>query len=513
MNVEELVSALTLEEKAGLCSGADFWHTKAVERLGIPAIKVSDGPHGLRTQKEGSTDPNDAIEAVCFPAGCAAAASFDPALTRRMGAALGREARASGVQVLLGPAVNIKRSPLCGRNFEYYSEDPYLAGELAAGFIQGVQSEGVGTSIKHFAANSQETRRLSADSRVDERTLHEIYLPAFETAVKKARPWTVMCSYNRVNGDYASENKPLLTDILRDDWGFGGFVMSDWGAVNDRVKGVAAGLELEMPGSGGVYDRKIIEAVQNGTLDIGVLDKAVARILNIVLRAADLAKLPAVFDHAADHKLAVELAKQSAVLLRNLGALPLHKGQKVAYIGAFADHPRYQGGGSSHVNTTAISAMDAAIMNDRRVSYIEGFPADRDQRDEAEFLRAVTAAEAAGCIRIYAGLAETVVGRTLLLIGEHGICLTHLFELRLSGFIAGVAVRVVLHGKATIRFLDLVLRCPALDAEHLIVVLFSHGLLLVFRMNETLIRFLYVEKEPLDRIPPLLRQASSFESA
>ena len=407
MNVEELVSALTLEEKAGLCSGADFWHTKAVERLGIPAIKVSDGPHGLRTQKEGSTDPNDAIEAVCFPAGCAAAASFDPALTRRMGAALGREARASGVQVLLGPAVNIKRSPLCGRNFEYYSEDPYLAGELAAGFIRGVQSEGVGTSIKHFAANSQETRRLSADSRVDERTLHEIYLPAFETAVKKARPWTVMCSYNRVNGDYASESKPLLTDILRDDWGFDGFVMSDWGAVNDRIKGVAAGLELEMPGSGGVYDRKIIEAVQNGTLDIGVLDKAVARILNIVLRAADLAKLPAVFDHAADHKLAVELAKQSAVLLRNLGALPLHKGQKVAYIGAFADHPRYQGGGSSHVNTTAISAMDAAIMNDRSVSYIEGFPADRDQRDEAEFLRAVTAAEAADVAVIFAGLPDS----------------------------------------------------------------------------------------------------------
>ena len=216
-----------------------------------------------------------------------------------------------------------------------------------------------------------------------------------------------MCSYNRVNGDYASENKPLLTDILRDDWGFDGFVMSDWGAVNDRVKGVAAGLDLEMPGSGGVYDRKIIEAVQNGTLDIGVLDKAVARILNIVLRAADLAKLPAVFDHAADHKLAVELAKQSAVLLRNLGALPLHKGQKVAYIGAFADHPRYQGGGSSHVNTTAISAMDAAIMNNRSVSYIEGFPADRDQRDEAEFLRAVTAAEAADVAVIFAGLPDS----------------------------------------------------------------------------------------------------------
>ena len=267
MTVQELVASLTLEEKAGLCSGADFWHTKAVERLGIPAIKVSDGPHGLRTQKEGSANPNDSIEAVCFPAGCATAASFDPALTRRMGAALGREARASGVQILLGPAVNIKRSPLCGRNFEYYSEDPYLAGELAAGFIDGVQGEGVGTSIKHFAANDQETRRLSCNSRIDERTLHEIYLPAFETAVKKAQPWTVMCSYNRVNGTYASENEFLLTDMLRNAWGFDGFVMSDWGAVNDRVKGVAAGLELEMPGSGGVNDRKLVAAVQAGTLD------------------------------------------------------------------------------------------------------------------------------------------------------------------------------------------------------------------------------------------------------
>ena len=405
--VQELVAALTLEEKAGLCSGADFWHTKAVARLGIPAIKVSDGPHGLRTQREGSTDPNDSIEAVCFPAGCAAAASFDPALTRRMGAALGREARANGVQILLGPAVNIKRSPLCGRNFEYYSEDPYLAGELAAGFINGVQSEGVGTSIKHFAANDQETRRLSVNSRVDERTLQEIYLPAFETAVKKARPWTVMCSYNRLNGAYASENKPLLTDILRGAWGFDGFVMSDWGAVNDRVKGIAAGLELEMPGSQGVNDRRLIDAVRSGALDEAVLDRAVTRILNIVLLAADLAQRPAAFDRAAHHRLAAELAAQSGVLLRNLGALPLHRGQKVVYIGAYADRPRYQGGGSSHVNTTAVSALDAALLHDRMVQYVEGFPADRDQRDETEFLRAVTAAEAADVAVIFAGLPDS----------------------------------------------------------------------------------------------------------
>ena len=309
--VEELVRSLTLEEKAGLCSGEDFWHTKAVERLGIPAMMVSDGPHGLRTQKPGSNSPNDSIEAVCYPAGCAAAASFDPTLTRRMGAALGREARAVGVGVVLGPAINIKRSPLCGRNFEYYSEDPFLAGELAAGFIQGVQSEGVGACPKHFAANSQETRRMTADSRMDERTLHEMYLPAFEAAVRDGQPWTLMCSYNRVNGTYASENRLLLNDILREQWGFTGFTMSDWGAVNDRVRGVAAGLDLEMSCSGGVNHAKLVEAVRSGALDEAVLDKAVARILNIVLRAADLAKTPAVFDKAADHALAVELAKEA----------------------------------------------------------------------------------------------------------------------------------------------------------------------------------------------------------
>ena len=405
--IEELVSALTLEEKAGLCSGQDFWRTKAVERLGIPALMVSDGPHGLRTQKPGSDNPNDSIEAVCYPAGCAAAASFDPTLTRRMGAALGREARAVGVGVVLGPAINIKRSPLCGRNFEYYSEDPFLAGELAAGFIQGVQSEGVGACPKHFAANSQETRRMTADSRMDERTLHEIYLPAFEAAVRDGQPWTLMCSYNRVNGTYASENRLLLDDILRGQWGFTGFTMSDWGAVNDRVRGVAAGLDLEMPGSGGVNDRKLVEAVRSGALDEAVLDKAVTRILNIVLRAADLAKTPAVFDRTADHALAVQLAKESGVLLQNLGALPLREGQRVAYIGAFAETPRYQGGGSSHVNTrAAIGALEAARRKNRMVSYVEGFPADRDQRDEEEFLRAVTAAEEADVAVIFAGLPE-----------------------------------------------------------------------------------------------------------
>ena len=336
-NIPELVAQLTLEEKAGLCSGADFWHTKTVERLGIPTLMVSDGPHGLRTQDPERDDPNHSRKAVCFPAGCSAAASFDPDLARREGAAIGREARAFGVGVVLGPAINIKRSPLCGRNFEYYSEDPVLAGELAAGYINGVQSQGVGTSIKHFAANSQEYRRMSASSDMTERTLREIYLPAFETAVKKSQPWTVMCSYNRVNDVFASESRMLLTDILRTEWNFKGFVMSDWGAVADRVKGVAAGLDLEMPGSGGVNDAmaldgdgktqpltewstygeweadpfgaKIVAAVKAGTLSEAALNKAVIRILNIVFRAADEAAAPAPeLDLKGDHTIAAELA-------------------------------------------------------------------------------------------------------------------------------------------------------------------------------------------------------------
>ena len=408
-NIPELVKQLTLEEKAGLCSGADFWHTKAVERLGIPAMMVSDGPHGLRTQDMTQENHDASIKAVCFPTGCATAASFDPALLRREGAAIGREARAVGVGVVLGPAVNIKRSPLCGRNFEYFSEDPYLAGELAAAFIDGVQSQGVGTSIKHFAANNQEYRRMSASSDMTEQTLREIYLPAFETAVKKSHPWTVMCSYNRINGVYASENQKLLTEILRDEWGFDGFVMSDWGAVADRVKGVAAGLELEMPGSGGVNDAKIVAAVEDGTLPEETLDKAVTRILNIVFRAADTAAAPRPeLDLAGDHKIAAGLARECAVLLQNKGALPLRRGSRVGYIGGFAEHPRYQGGGSSHINVVAAdSALDAARRHSRHVRYVEGFPADRDQRDEQAFLAAVEAAAAADTAVIFAGLPES----------------------------------------------------------------------------------------------------------
>ena len=269
MDVKAIVSQMTLEEKAGLCSGLDFWHTKPVERLGVPATMVSDGPHGLRKQdqKADHLGVNDSIKAVCMPAACATAASFDRELIHKMGQAIGDSCQHEELSVVLGPAVNIKRSPLCGRNFEYFSEDPYLAGEMSASYINGVQSRNVGTSIKHFAANSQEHRRMSSSSNADERTLREIYFPAFETSVKKAQPWTVMCSYNRINGVYASENPWLLTEVLRNEWGFEGYVMSDWGAVSDRVAGVAAGLDLEMPSSGGINDRKIVEAVRSGKLD------------------------------------------------------------------------------------------------------------------------------------------------------------------------------------------------------------------------------------------------------
>ena len=319
MDIKALIAQMTLEEKAGLCSGADFWHTKAVERLGIPASMVSDGPHGLRKQDElvDHLGVNDSIKAVCFPAACATAASFDRALLERMGEAIGDSCQHEKLSVVLGPAVNIKRSPLCGRNFEYFSEDPYLAGEMAAAFIHGVQSRNVGTSIKHFAANSQEHRRMSSSAEVDERTLREIYLPAFETAVKREQPWTVMCSYNRLNGVYASEHPWLLTEVLRNEWGFEGYVVSDWGAVADRVKGLAAGLDLEMPSSNGFNDRKIVEAVREGRLDEAVVDRAVERILSIVYRYVENAKPDTPWDKEAQHSLAAQIAAECMVLLKN----------------------------------------------------------------------------------------------------------------------------------------------------------------------------------------------------
>ena len=282
----EIARSMTLEEKAKLISGLDFWNTKGLAEYGIPSIMLSDGPHGLRKQ-ENTKGYHQGASAVCFPAGCAAASSFDRELLARLGKTLACECQALDVGVILGPAVNIKRSPLCGRNFEYYSEDPLLAGELAASFITAVQSEGVGTSLKHFAVNSQEEGRMTSTSEIEERTLREIYLPAFEIAVKKAKPWSVMCSYNRINGIYASSNKVLLSDILRDEWGFEGAVVSDWGACAGRVDDLRAGMDLEMPGSGGMNDRLVVKAVREGTLDEKVLDAAVANVISLVSKAAE----------------------------------------------------------------------------------------------------------------------------------------------------------------------------------------------------------------------------------
>ena len=389
-NVEEILAQMTLKEKAALCSGQDFWHITGVPRLGIAPAMVSDGPHGLRKQDEAADHlgVNDSIKAVCFPAGCATACSFDQDLIYNLGKTLGKECRAEHVSILLGPAMNIKRSPLCGRNFEYYSEDPYLAGKMASSFIQGVQSEGVGTSPKHFAANNQEYRRMSSSSNLSERTLREIYLAGFETAVKEAAPWSIMCSYNRINGVYASENPKLLTDILRKEWGFDGFVMSDWGAVNEKIKEVKAGLELEMPGPCEDSVQQVMEAVKNGTLGEETLNEAVRRILKILLKETPDAQ-DVVFDREQDHALAAHMEAECAVLLKNNGVLPLARDSRIVYIGEFAQKPRYQGGGSSHINATRVTS--AAEIAPAQTTYVKGFEVEQDAPVQQEIEKAVKA--------------------------------------------------------------------------------------------------------------------------
>lgn len=407
-DIRNLIAQMTLEEKAGLCSGADFWHTKVVERLGIPSTMVSDGPHGLRKQDQESDHLgiNDSIKAVCYPAASATAASFDPELIEKMGEALGDACQHEKLSVLLGPAVNIKRSPLCGRNFEYFSEDPYLTGVMATALIKGIQSRNVGTSIKHFALNNQEHRRMSSSSDCDERTIREIYFPAFEMAVKEAQPWTVMCSYNRINGVYASENPWLLTDVLRGEWGFEGYVMSDWGAVSNRVAGVAAGLDLEMPASGGINDRKIVEAVKAGKLDEKLVDLCCERILNIVYRYVENAKPDTIWDKEAQHLQAAEVAADCMVLLKNEGdILPLSKEDEIAFIGEFAEKPRFQGGGSSHINSfKTTGAVEAA--KELKVTYSRGYDVASDDAPEAMIAEAVDAAKKAKVAVVFAGLPD-----------------------------------------------------------------------------------------------------------
>ena len=406
---KELVQMMTLEEKCSLLSGLDFWHTKPIERLGIPSVMVSDGPHGLRKQddKADHLGHNESIKAVCFPNACATAASFDRALLYRVGEAIGDQCQHEQVAVNLGPAINIKRSPLCGRNFEYFSEDPYLAGELAVNIVQGIQSRNIGTSVKHFAANNQEHRRMSSDSVIDERTLREIYLPAFEAAAKRGRAWTFMCSYNKLNGEFASQHKWLLTDLLRGEWGFDGYVMSDWGAVSDRAKGVEAGLDLEMPASNGERDREVLQAVREGRLDEKYVDLCVERILDVTRRYVDNARPDTPWDMEADHALAGELAADCMVLLKNEdGVLPVRKGETVAVIGEFAKKPRYQGGGSSHINSFRVTSLMDALADTPGVTYAQGYRIDGGADTELA-AEAIDAAAKADKAIIVAGLPDS----------------------------------------------------------------------------------------------------------
>jgi beta-glucosidase len=374
-----MMTQIPTEAKIVLTGGKDFWHTHAVEEAGLPQVVLTDGPHGVRLQDGEAAELGlrQAIPATCFPPAVALASSWDPALVEQVGQALGEECQALGVGILLGPGMNIKRSPLCGRNFEYFSEDPLLSGAMAAGMIEGVQSQGVGTSVKHFAANNQETDRQRRDSQIDERTLREIYLRGFGKAIRQAKPWTVMCSYNRLNGTYASENHWLLTDILRGEWGYEGFVMSDWGAVHDRVTSLIAGLDLEMPVNDD-HERATTRALAAGAIDPEVIDQAYARIEAVLRKVVDGSRGAddgAGFDVIAHHDLARQVAEQSIVLLTNDGVLPLERDVKVGVIGEFARTPRYQGAGSSRVNPTrldnALASIEAIVGHE--VPFAPGF--------------------------------------------------------------------------------------------------------------------------------------------
>lgn len=404
---QQLVARMTLEEKASLCSGKNFWESKAVERLGIQSFMLTDGPHGLRKQA-GAADHlglNASVPATCFPPAAASACSFDRALLREIGQAMGQECRAEEVGVILGPAANIKRSPLCGRNFEYFSEDPLLTGESAAGLIEGIQSQNVGACMKHYLANNQEKARLVSNSVIDERALREIYLAGFEKAVKEAQPWTLMCSYNQINGIYASDHKELMTDVPRGEWGFEGAIMTDWGAMNDRVAAIQAGLDLEMPGPCDGNDEKIIQAVREGRLDEALVDICAARMVELALRVAHNTKTD--YDQAAHHELAGRAARESAVLLRRGSALPLAAGARLAVIGDFARHPRYQGAGSSKINPTQLTSLwDALNQRGIPYTYAHGFEAEGGV-DEALIAQAVRIAQGADVAVVMLGLPDS----------------------------------------------------------------------------------------------------------
>lgn len=404
-DIQATIALMTLEEKAALCTGASAWTTTPVERLGIPEMVVSDGPHGIRRVPDVHSMGAKSLPATCFPTASCLASTWDVDLTRQLGIALAEECVALNVDVLLGPGTNMKRSPLGGRNFEYFSEDPYLAGEMAANFINGVQSNGIGVSLKHFAANNQEFQRFSISAEVDERTLREIYLPAFETAVKQAQPWTVMCSYNKVNGTFASEHHQLLTEILKDEWGFEGLVVSDWGAVRNRVTALKAGLDWEMPGPQERSVNAVVEAVRSGELDEAVLDESVRRILRIIFKTKETPKGGS-FDVEAHHELARRIASEGMVLLKNDGILPLQEYQHIAVIGRSAQNPHFQGGGSSYINATKVAIPFKELQDhagNAELAYAEGYPGD-DSFQQDMIDRAVELAQSAEVALLYIAL-------------------------------------------------------------------------------------------------------------
>ena len=405
MEIEKILSKMTLEDKIALCSGASFWETKAYEKYGIPALFMCDGPHGLRKQENGADmlGVNNSRPATCFPAEVTTAGSWDPALLEKIGAVIGEEARDQGVGLVLGPGANLKRNPLCGRNFEYFSEDPYLAGKLAAGFIRGVEAQDVGTSLKHFAANSQELDRFTSDSVLDERTLRELYLTAFEIAVKEGKPSTVMCAYPKLNGTHCSDHKKLLTDILRTEWGFSGLVVTDWGAMNDRIAAFQAGCDLNMPGGSDYMEKEAAAAVRNGTLPESCIDASARRVLKLVLRAAETLKEKAACDYDAHHDLAKQAAEAGAVLLKNEDRLlPLQENAKIAVIGAMAKRMRFQGAGSSHINPTKLSQPLDFLPG---ALYAPGCD-DRGDTTEAMLTAAAEAARNAETAVVFAGLPD-----------------------------------------------------------------------------------------------------------
>lgn len=411
-DLENILQSLTLEEKCALCSGVTNWRTACIKDKNVPSVMVADGPHGIRKELVNADVANfmqDSEPSTCFPTAVTVASTWDTEIAYKMGQAIAEEAVDQGVDVVLGPGVNIKRNPLCGRNFEYFSEDPYLAGEMGASYVNGVQSKKVGTSLKHYAVNSQEHRRMTISSEVDERALREIYLPAFENTVKKAQPYTIMCSYNPVNGVHASDNKMLLTDILREEWGYNGIVVSDWGAVNDRVKGILAGLDLEMPTSNGIRDKEIFEAVKSGKITEADLDKVVIRLLDFAFRCQkdreERKDIKADYDKNFD--LACEIAEKGAVLLKNEGILPLQKDAKIAVIGNLAKKMRYQGSGSSRIHPKKLTSFTDYLDELKAdYAYADGYDPDCDEVDKAMLSEAVKIASEKEVVLLFIGLTD-----------------------------------------------------------------------------------------------------------